>query len=62
MLRQIAPEYYDSLPQYGSWSKVLFDYIFRSDVSAWSRVKRTTLSEVERKDLHAREQTRHFSS
>eukprot|EP00931_Biecheleriopsis_adriatica_P091582 TRINITY_DN65466_c0_g1_i1.p1 TRINITY_DN65466_c0_g1~~TRINITY_DN65466_c0_g1_i1.p1 ORF type:complete len:345 (+),score=61.48 TRINITY_DN65466_c0_g1_i1:51-1037(+) len=40
-VREIAPEYYDSLPQCKSWPGVLFRYIFDDSISPYSRVKRT---------------------
>lgn len=62
LLREIAPEFYETLPQYASWTKVLFDFIFRADLSGYSRVKRITMTEDQRKDLTAREQKAHFAS
>lgn len=40
MVRQIAPEFYDPLHSYDSWTGVIYDYIFRVDVGPYSRVKR----------------------
>jgi len=39
-LRGIAPEYYDSLMHHRSWTAILWQYISRPDVGAYSRVKR----------------------
>jgi sphingolipid 4-desaturase/C4-monooxygenase len=39
-LRALAPEYYESLVHYKSWTKALWDYITRDDLCATSRVKR----------------------
>jgi len=39
-LKAMVPEYYDNLPCYTSWAKVLWDFINKSDVSLYSRVKR----------------------
>jgi len=39
-LRAICPEYYDSLPSYNSWSKVIWDYITDPAVGPYSRVMR----------------------
>ncbi|CAL8091379.1 unnamed protein product [Calicophoron daubneyi] len=39
-LRQIAPEYYDTLPHHNSWIKVMCDFVSRSDVGPFARVKR----------------------
>jgi sphingolipid delta-4 desaturase len=41
-VRQIAPEFYDHLPQCKSWPGVLFRYIFDNSISPYSRVKRNT--------------------
>jgi len=40
MVRSIASEYYDTLPSYDSWSKVIYDYLTRPDMTPYSRVKR----------------------
>jgi len=39
-VREIAKEYYDMLPQYTSWTMVLWDYIFTTPIGPFSRVKR----------------------
>jgi len=39
-VREAAPEYYEALPQYTSWTKVIWDYVFKPQVSPFSRVKR----------------------
>ena len=39
-LRQLAPEYYDSLLHHSSWTSTLWQYITRSDLGGYSRVKR----------------------
>jgi len=39
-LRAIAPEYYESLPHYKSWSKVIWDFITDPSVGPYSRVIR----------------------
>lgn len=44
-VREIAPEFYDNLPQHKSWVKVMFDYVTDSNIGAFSRVKRHNLSE-----------------
>jgi sphingolipid delta-4 desaturase len=43
-LRKIAPEFYDSLAQHTSWTRILWDYVTRADLTATSRVKRTVNS------------------
>eukprot|EP00536_Pseudo-nitzschia_multiseries_P007954 jgi/Psemu1/196816/e_gw1.193.30.1 len=40
MVRKIAPEFYEDLHSYNSWSGVIYDYIFRIDIGPYSRVKR----------------------
>ena len=39
-LRALASEFYEPLPQHHSWTYVFYQFIFDSDVSLWSRVKR----------------------
>ncbi len=39
-LRKAAPEFYNNLHSYNSWVKVIFDFIFRKDVTLYSRTKR----------------------
>lgn len=39
-LREIAKEFYEPLPCHNSWSYVIWQFIWDSDVSLWSRVKR----------------------
>lgn len=39
-VRKIAPEYYDHLPQYYSWVKVLWDFVFEDSLGPYTRVKR----------------------
>jgi len=39
-VREIAPEFYDNLPQCTSWSMVIWNYIFLPLISPFSRVKR----------------------
>jgi len=41
-VREIAPEYYDNLPHYSSWIKVLYDFVMDDNVGPWSRVTRPT--------------------
>lgn len=51
-LKALAPEYYDNLHSYSSWTKVIWDYIMRKDLGPYARVKRKSLSKhVERGDL-----------
>jgi len=39
-LRKICPEYYDNLPSYNSWTKVIYDYIMDPTIGPYSRVMR----------------------
>lgn len=39
-LHALANEYYKDLPKHTSWCKVTFDFIFKTDVGLFSRVKR----------------------
>jgi len=39
-VRQIAPEFYNDLPQCKSWTGIIFRYIFDDSISPFSRVKR----------------------
>ncbi|KAG1658473.1 Sphingolipid delta(4)-desaturase DES1 [Nymphon striatum] len=40
MVKKIAPEYYDNLPQHNSWSKVLYDFITDPEIGPYARIKR----------------------
>lgn len=40
MLRKIAPEYYEDLPQYRSWAGVIVDFVTDKTIGPYSRVKR----------------------
>ena len=53
-VRAIAPEFYDTIPHYHSWSKVIFDYITDEKIGPFARVKRVTVTEKERKELKDR--------
>ncbi|XP_044289147.1 sphingolipid delta(4)-desaturase DES1 [Varanus komodoensis] len=46
LLKKMAPEYYDHLPQYNSWIKVLYDFVMDDTISPYSRVKRHLRGEV----------------
>ncbi|XP_062980184.1 sphingolipid delta(4)-desaturase DES1 [Elgaria multicarinata webbii] len=46
LLKKIAPEYYDHLPQYNSWIKVLYDFVMDDSISPYSRMKRHLSEEV----------------
>lgn len=45
-VKKIAAEYYDDLPQYTSWVKVLYDFIMDDTLSPYSRVKRKLKGDV----------------
>merc|ERR1712227_317244 len=40
-LKAMVPEYYDNVPHYTSWCKVIYDFITDPNVGPYSRVKRT---------------------
>jgi sphingolipid delta-4 desaturase len=44
-VRQLAPEFYESLPQCPSWPGAIIRYIFDDSVSPFSRVKRATMGQ-----------------
>jgi sphingolipid delta-4 desaturase len=46
LVKKAAPEFYDNLPQHTSWLKVYTDYLFREDISPFSRVKREKIGGV----------------
>ena len=37
-IKEQAPEYYDSLKSYQSWTAVLYNYIFNPKMSSYSRI------------------------
>lgn len=45
-VKKIAAEYYDNLPQYNSWIKVLYDFVMDDTISPYSRMKRQLKGEV----------------
>jgi len=53
-VRKLAPEFYDEMPHYHSWVKVIWDYIMDDNISPYSRVKRVTVTNKEIADLRAR--------
>ena len=53
-VRRVAREYYDDMPHYHSWVKVIYDYIVDDNISPYSRVKRVTMENKEIEDLKAR--------
>ena len=39
-MKKIAPDFYDDLPQYTSWCKVLWDFVFDPAIGPFARVRR----------------------
>ncbi|TYZ68831.1 hypothetical protein PybrP1_009905 [[Pythium] brassicae (nom. inval.)] len=50
-VREIAPEFYDNLPHHDSWVKVMWDYVFDKNISAFSRIKRHNLTDAEKNKM-----------
>uniref|UniRef100_A0A023GIT3 sphingolipid 4-desaturase n=1 Tax=Amblyomma triste TaxID=251400 RepID=A0A023GIT3_AMBTT len=40
LVKKIAGEFYDDLPQHNSWVKVLYDFIMDPDIGPYARIKR----------------------
>jgi sphingolipid delta-4 desaturase len=57
-LRSVAPEYYDSLKSYGSWTAVLLKFIFDPSMSTYSRVVRASQQRAQRRAQAAPDRTR----
>ena len=53
-VRKVASEYYDTMPHYHSWVKVIWDYIMDDDISPYSRIKRVTMEKTEIDELRKR--------
>jgi sphingolipid delta-4 desaturase len=53
-VRKVAPEFYDDIPHYHSWIKVIWDYIMDEKISPYARVKRVTLENREIEELKAK--------
>ena len=62
LVREYAPDFYDTMPQYCSWSKVLLDYVTRPDINPYSRSKRVTLTPEQKVELQRRELAAHLKS
>jgi len=45
-VKKIASEYYDGLPSYSSWVRVLYDFIMDDSLSPYSRVKRRLKGDI----------------
>lgn len=39
-VKEIASEYYDTLPQHSSWTRVLWDFVFDDSIGPYARIKR----------------------
>lgn len=39
-VKKIAPEFYESMPQHSSWTRVLYDFIMDPAVGPYARIKR----------------------
>lgn len=48
-LREIAPEFYNTLPQHKSYLLVFYKYIFDKDFGAWCRIGRTQGDDIKQK-------------
>jgi len=53
-LRALAPEFYNDMPHYHSWVKVIYDYIMDPALSPFSRTKRVTMTSAAVEELRAR--------
>jgi sphingolipid delta-4 desaturase len=42
LVRKIAPEFYDDLPQHDSWVRVIYDFITDPAIGPYARIKRKT--------------------
>ncbi|KAF0286957.1 Sphingolipid delta(4)-desaturase DES1 [Amphibalanus amphitrite] len=51
MVSKIAPEFYKDLPTHDSWFGTLYNFIFRDDVSPYSRIKREKKANQQNVDL-----------
>lgn len=46
LVKNIAPEFYENLPVVDSYLKVMFKYIFDSDIGPWSRISINSYSKI----------------
>jgi len=53
-LRKMAPEFFDEIPHYHSWVKVLWDFMMDPKLTPFSRIKRNLVSDEEIEELRAR--------
>ena len=57
-VRQIAPEYYDSLCHHTSWTMVLYKYIIDPNVGPFARVKRSNKSDNDKLNQFLKEKSK----
>jgi len=50
-VRIIASEFYDCLPMYHSWCKVIYDYVMDGKIGPYNRMKRVTLGKEEKEEM-----------
>jgi len=60
LVKTIAPEFYDTLPSYTSYVKVMYDFVTDNTVGPWSRIKRQQTDSVKKGQTKATAK-KHFS-
>lgn len=50
-MKEIAPEYYDNLPQHSSWCRVIFNFITDPSIGPFSRIRRRMKTDYEEKHI-----------
>jgi len=53
-LKEMAPDFYDTIDYHESWTKVIWTYITDPKFGPWTRIKRHILSPEELQELHKR--------
>ena len=56
-VKEIAPEYYDNLPQYSSWCRVIYNFITDPTIGPFSRVRRRIQDEYNEKKQNGENMT-----
>jgi len=51
-VKKIAPEYYENLPSYTSWVKVIYNFITDPEIGTFSRIRRRGKAENGNGVLH----------
>nr|CCA21489.1 sphingolipid delta(4)desaturase DES1like protein put [Albugo laibachii Nc14] len=51
-VREIASEFYDTLPYHTSWVRVMYEFITNPAIGAFSRVKRSQVDKSQKSKLH----------